>query len=158
RSTMGPWASQSPGADYQSGNINTNNDYSDGNSIYRTSDSQYTLSFPAPSGPDRVVFAENWHHNNDGSWLYSWDVDRDMNCYSASCSVSIDANVPGTSNGVKSDQGYTVHTNITNTGQAPLPYSVAGQPLDLTGGGGSYYNAGNPVVYANNSSDIQPGE
>ncbi len=112
-----------------------------------STDNNQTTSFnyPAPTSPDWIVYIERWQHydsNGNGTldrWRYSQTGlatnDGGTSCYSASCTIRFDANLTGTSSGVKAGSSVTVHASITNTGKQSLPESIGGSHLALTNSG-----------------------
>jgi hypothetical protein len=130
----------------------------------------YSNNFPPPTGPDRVVYSERWQHydaNGNGtldSWSYARERIQVDNCYSArvtdgagNCTISIDPNIPDTSNGVESGSTFTAHAVITNTGKATLYNVMGGNNLALTGNGDFPVDVGKPTPLTNIGTTIEPG-
>jgi hypothetical protein len=110
--SMGGWATLAGGAQQQAYPTNGS-----GNP------SVYTFTYPAtPAGPDAYTVVEAWIHDpSAGTWHYSYKVEGVSNCYSATCSISVDGNVPGGGAGdVQAGSGYSATATITNTGIEPL--------------------------------------
>lgn len=64
---------------------------------------------------------------------YSTAGSEDLICYQASCTL-LSVTGPGPGGAVIEGQPYTAWAQLNNTGQAPLPTSLEGDPLSITNG------------------------
>ncbi|MEK7599460.1 MAG: hypothetical protein AAB462_00280 [Patescibacteria group bacterium] len=102
----------------------------------------YTLThnFQPPSSSGWYVFTEHWFHQSNGNWQYFYDaLPFQANCYAASCTMTVDGNLPnGSSNVQAGSYNWGATAFVNNTGRQPLqmlgdtiPAGANGYPVDI---------------------------
>jgi hypothetical protein len=182
----GTWAGLDGTQDYRSNALNTGDStdptppftdaFPSGYGIgYNFQTRELLLDFRQPSGPDRVVFIENWHHlqpgesftingvsYGPGDWYYSTLPYAKDNCYSASCddvqfTFDDSDKVPGTTDGVYANKTVKVSMVMHNTGWGNLEASALGAPLQITdsnGSGGAGWKPNPTSIPAGGSAEV----